>query len=102
MTPASKLQEHLKKRVQNSSGTYRKVCWTGRNGCPDCLIWWKWPNAAFVEIKAGKDRFSKVQSNEVRRMIEDGVPVYTARTIEEIDRIVEIVRKGIATSDCMD
>lgn len=97
MTPAGKLQDHLKKRTQGSGGSYRKVRWEGRNGCPDCLIWWEWPNMAFVEIKAAGDRVSSVQFREMQRMRDVGIPVYIARTKDEIDEIVEQVRKGVAT-----
>jgi len=98
MTPAGKLQDRLKQLVQKSGGQYRKVRWEGRNGCPDCFVWWTWPNAAFIEIKADNDRVSKVQQQEIQRMQTYGIPVYSARTNEEIDEIVEKVRKGVATS----
>lgn len=94
MTPAAKLQDRLKKLVQASGGQYRKVRWEGRRGCPDCFIWWDWPHAAFVEIKAGADRLSKLQEREVARMQRDGLPVYTARTLEDIEVIVNEVRCG--------
>ena len=97
MTPASKLQEHLKKLVQGSGGQYRKVRWEGRRGCPDCFIWWTWPHAAFVEVKAGRDVMSAIQRREVERMREDGVPVYIATSIADLETIVEKVRKGLAT-----
>jgi len=97
MTPASKLQEHLKKLVQGSGGQYRKVRWEGRRGCPDCFIWWTWPHAAFVEVKAGRDVMSAIQRREVERMREDGVPVYIATSVADIEDIVEKVRKGLAT-----
>lgn len=96
-TPASKLQEHLKKSVQNSGGQYRKVRWEGRRGCPDCFIWWDWPNAAFVEVKVGRDVVSAVQRREIERMRQMGVPAYIATSIEDIDSIVEKVRKGVAS-----
>ncbi len=96
MTPAGKLQDRLKQLVQKSGGQYRKVRWASRNGCPDCFVWWTWPNAAFIEIKAEtdhyKDRYSKLQEREVRRMQDAGIPVFTARTIEDIDEIVEKIR----------
>jgi len=96
MTPAAKLQEYLKKRVQGSGGQYRKVRWEGRRGCPDCFVWWQWPVAAFIEVKAHKgkyrDRYSTLQRREIERMRESGVPVYTVSTIEDIDRIVEELR----------
>ncbi len=97
MTPASKLQEHLKKLVQGSGGQYRKVRWEGRRGCPDCFIWWTWPHAAFIEIKADRDVMSAIQRREVERMREDGVPVYIATSIADLETIVEKVRKGLAT-----
>lgn len=97
MTPAAKLQEHLKKRVQGSGGQYRKVRWEGRRGCPDCFIWWTWPHAAFVEIKAERDVLSAIQRREVERMREDGVPVYLATSIADLEKIIEEVRKGVAS-----
>lgn len=94
MTPAGKLQDRLKQLVQKSGGQYRKVRWEGRNGCPDCFVWWTWPNAAFIEIKADNDRVSKVQQQEIQRMQTYGIPVYIARSNEDIDKIVEQVRSG--------
>lgn len=92
MTPAAKLQEYLKKRVQNSGGQYRKIRYEGRNGCPDCLIWWEWPALAFVEIKAPGDRHSTLQMRERARMDQAGVPAFVARSEADIDEIVQKVR----------
>ena len=94
MTPAGKLQDYLKQKVQKSGGQYRKVRWEGRNGCPDCFVWWQWPHAAFIEIKAFGDRVSKVQDREIERMRMYDLPVYIARSNEDIDEIVEQVRSG--------
>ena len=48
MTPAGKLQAHLKHVVQQSGGQYRKVRWEGRRGCPDCFVWWTWARRAAI------------------------------------------------------
>lgn len=93
MTPAGKLQDHLKRVVQKSGGQYRKVRWEGRSGCPDCFVWWSWPQAAFIEIKADGDRLSKLQTREIERMDAAGVPVFIARSTEDIDEIVRKIRK---------
>jgi hypothetical protein len=98
MTPAGRLQDHLKHVVQKSGGQYRKVRWEGRSGCPDCFVWWTWPQAAFIEIKADGDRLSKLQTREIERMDEAGVPVFIARSNEDIDEIVKKVRQGVATT----
>jgi hypothetical protein len=92
MTPAGKLQDYLKQKVQKSGGQYRKVRWEGRNGCPDCFVWWQWPHVAFIEIKAFGDRVSKVQDREIERMRMYDLPVFIARTNEDIDKIVEKIR----------
>ena len=94
-TPAGKLQDHLKKLVQGSGGQYRKVRWEGRRGCPDCFIWWDWPAAAFVEIKADKDNHSALQLREVERMQNAGIPVFTARDMNDVEAIVEVVRNNL-------
>ena len=94
MTPAGRLQDYLKHVVQKSGGQYRKARWEGRRGCPDCFVWWDWPRAAFIEIKADGDRLSGHQQREIERMRGDGVPVFIARSIEEIDEIVKKVREG--------
>jgi len=88
MTPAGRLQAHLKRIVQESGGQYRKVRWEGRSGCPDCFVWWAWPAAAFIEIKAPGDRLSKIQSREIERMELAGVPVFIARSEADLDRLV--------------
>ena len=94
MTPAGKLQDELKRLVAHSGGQYRKVQWTGRRGCPDCFVYWVWPSIAVIEVKAGKDRFSTLQSREVRRLLDAGVPVFTVRTLEDCARVVDLARKG--------
>lgn len=100
MTPAGKLQAYLKARAQATGGVYRKVRYESRRGCPDCLVWWRWPAIALIEIKAEdgdyKDRYSALQQREVDRMRDAGLPVYTARTKADIDRIVEEVRNRVA------
>ena len=97
MTPAGKLQGQLRKLVQGSGGQYRKIRYEGRRGCPDCLIWWEWPAIAFVEIKAEGDRYSKLQEREIERMQAAGIPVFTARTAADVEKIVDLVKKGVAT-----
>ncbi len=92
MTPAGRLQSYLKHVVQHSGGQYRKVRWEGRNGCPDCFVWWTWPRAAFIEIKAPGDLYSKLQEREIERMQRGGIPVYTVSTIEQIDFVVSEIR----------
>jgi hypothetical protein len=55
-------------------------------------VWWTWPRAAFIEIKAPGDRYSKLQEREIARMHDAGIPVYTVSTIEGIDFVVSEIR----------
>jgi len=95
VTPASKLQDHLKHLVQASGGQYRKTRWEGRRGCPDCFVWWPTGAHAWVEIKAGNDRYSTLQKREVARMRDSGLPVYEVRTLEDVEIVAEAARKGL-------
>ena len=92
MTPAGVLQAYLKLRVKETGGQYRKVRWEGRVGCPDCFVWWTWPQAAFIEIKAEGDRLRKLQALEIERMKASGVPVFIARSRENLDEIIAKIR----------
>ncbi len=92
MTPAAKIQEYIKKRVQGSGGNFRKVRWEGRRGCPDCFVWWRWPTAAFIEVKAGRDRLHPLQAREIARMRDDGVPVYTVSSMEDVDVVLSMIK----------
>ena len=94
MTPAAKLQDYLKHKVQGCGGQYRKVRWENRRGCPDCFVWWEWPKAAFIEVKADNDRLSPLQAREIERMDKYGIPVFIARSKNDIDVIVSLVRGG--------
>jgi len=92
MTPAGRLQDHLKHVVQKTGGQYRKVRWEGRSGCPDCFVWWPGPRYAFIEIKAEGDRLSKLQTHQIERMHADGMPVFIACSEADLDEIVAKVR----------
>ena len=97
MTPAGRIQDYLKQKVQKRGGQYSKVKCEGLNVCPDCFVWWDGPCLAFIEIKAFGDRISTVQDREIERMRSSGVPVYIACSNEDIDEIIEKVQKGVAT-----
>lgn len=94
MTPAGKIQNYLKQKVQNSGGQYRKARWENRRGCPDCFVWWEWPQLAFIEVKAEGDRFSAIQDREVERMRHAGIPVYTVRCNADVDYVIGRIRNG--------
>jgi len=89
MTPAGRLQKYLREAVERSGGHHRKVRWEGRRGCPDCFVWWDGARHAWIEIKAEGDRVSALQEREHRRMRESGLPLFIARTTDDIDRIVQ-------------
>lgn len=94
--PEGKVEEYLKKRVHETRGELRKVRWLCRNGGPDRLVWWGFPRAAFVEVKApGEDvDWRTPQGREIRRLRQDGWLVFVVSSKEQVDEMVELVRAG--------
>ena len=89
MTPAGKLQAYLRRKVEALGGQYRKVRWEGRVGCPDCYVWLPGGRYAWIEVKAGRDRLSKLQDLEVGRMLKAGLCVCVVKDEAGIDFVLE-------------
>lgn len=89
MTPAGKRQAYLRRKVEALGGEYRKAQWEGRVGCPDCYVWLPGGRYAWIEVKAGRDRLSKLQDMEVERMLKAGLCVYVVKTEIDIDTVLE-------------
>jgi hypothetical protein len=94
MTPSAKLQAHLKKRVTETGGQYRKVRWEYRRGCPDCFVFWPGRRFAFIEVKAGKDVVRHEQMREIARLEMSDIPVFVVRTEEEIEEAIGRAIRG--------
>lgn len=94
MTPAAKLQNYLRQRIEAIGGHCRKARWEGRVGCPDCYVWLAGGRYAWIEIKVGNDSLSRMQSRELGFMRVAGLRVYTAKTKADIDAIVAELRQG--------
>ena len=92
----SKIEAELVKRVKAAGGRTRKVRWLCRNGAPDRLIWWPGPRAAFVEVKAlgVSVDWRGPQGREITTLREDDWAVYVLNDVEQIDDIIEEVRRG--------
>lgn len=94
--PEGRIEDYLKKRVQETGGAIRKVRWLCRRGGPDRLIWWPGPKAAFVEVKApGEDvDWRSPQGREIRRLREDGWMVLVVNCKEQVDEAIKLVKLG--------
>lgn len=94
-TPERKVEDYLRKRVKETGGMIRKIRWIGRRGAADNLVFYKFPAVALVEVKregATVDPRSQ-QARDLRRMREAGWPVYVVSSREEVDAMIEEVRK---------
>lgn len=91
MTPEGKVQAHLKRRVEETGGQFRKLAWEGRRGAPDAFVWWPGPVFAFIELKAPRGRLSGHQVREIARLREAGFQVFTAYTPEQVDATVTLL-----------
>ena len=92
----SSVEDYLGNRVKATGGSIRKLKWIGRRGAADRLVWYKFPNCAFVEVKApGKDiDWRSSQGREFRRMEADGWPCFVVSSHEQVDFVLECVRTG--------
>jgi len=93
--PEAKIEGYLRKRVKETGGAIRKFRWIGRRGAADNLVWYKFPAVALVEVKregATVDPRSQ-QARDLRRMREAGWLVYVVSSHEEVDAMIEEVRK---------
>lgn len=93
MTPAAKLQNYLRERVEATGGHYRGAEWKHRDGCPDCCCWWPGNITAWFEVKAGNDQLRPAQIRDLKRMQDCGLAAYTVRSESDIDFFVsELLR----------
>jgi hypothetical protein len=86
----SKVEDYLKRRVKATGGHTRKVRWLDRNGAPDRLIWWTFPNAHLVETKAplkGID-WQSTQGREIIILTDTGWSVSVINSIEQVDAFI--------------
>lgn len=91
MTPAAHLQKHLKLRVKETGGEYRKLSWAGRRGATDTFVWWDGPISAFIEVKAGGDTLSTLQEREITRLRKAGFNVFIVSTKSDINQVVSLL-----------
>ena len=87
----AKVEDYLVERVKATGGKIRKCKWLGRDGAPDRLVWWRFPIVAFVETKSAVGWLEHSQKREFKRLQEDGWPVFTVYTREQVDTFVQIM-----------
>lgn len=88
MTPEGKVQAHLKKRMSETGGTFRKMRWEGRVGAPDAFIFWDGPIFALAELKRQKGVTAVMQTREHDRLRKAGFKVFVPKSIEEVDAMI--------------
>lgn len=100
--PEAKIENFLRRRVKEEGGQIRKVRWIGRKGAADNLIWWTFPRVALVECKAEGESIDwrSNQGREFRRMADADWPVFEVNSHEEVETVIEMVKKGVANPFC--
>jgi len=88
VTPEGKVKKYLFALVKATGGKARNLRWIGRRRACDCLVWWTFPRAALVEVKAPGEVPRKSQIVEHRRMRADGWPVYVVDSEASADAFV--------------
>lgn len=93
-TPEGIVEDYFVKRVRETGGMVRKLKWIGFNGAPDRIVWWPPQHHAltadifFVELKAPGEKPNKQQTEEHKKMKENGLRVLVIDTKEKVDEFV--------------
>jgi hypothetical protein len=88
MSPERKLEAYLVKRCKQLDLMTRKVQWIGRNGAPDRVIFGRWGEIVWVELKSLQGKLSVLQEQEIRRLHARYQLVEVVRTIEELENVL--------------
>lgn len=93
----SKIEAHLKARVEANGGLIRKLAYPGRKGAPDrMVVWgqhfdarqggtWQPPDIDFIELKAPGKKPDDHQRREHDRLRALGCAVFVIDSIEAVD-----------------
>lgn len=90
----NRVESYLCSEVKRHGGHQRKVKYIGRNGCLDRLIWFTFPDVAFVEVKSEDGDLEASQAREIPRLEASGWPVYVVSTRAEVDAMIARVKDG--------
>lgn len=90
----AKIENYLRRRVREMGGTIRKLRWLGRRGAADNLVSFGFPRVALAECKReGEDIDPRSQqARDLRRMREDGWPVYVVSSKEQVEDMIAEVK----------
>ena len=100
MSPERKLEAYLKKQCLARKLMTRKVQWIGQNGAPDRVVFGAKGKLAWIELKSLHGKTSMVQEMEIGRMTARGQNVWIARTVEEVDAILDRIQPpGLPKAD---
>lgn len=103
--PEASVERYLRDRVRDEGGVIRKVQWAGVVGAPDRLLWLPSTRLtyAWVECKrpGEKVNWRSPQGREIGGMRAAGWLVYVVNSREQVDQMLEDLKKGVATSGSM-
>lgn len=79
-----KVEDHLRKLVEEAGGICEKHTAPGRIGVPDRLVTWPWGEMDLVETKAPTKKARTTQITDHKERAKRGVPVYLLDTNEKV------------------
>lgn len=80
-----KVEEHLRKLVEEAGGICEKHTAPGRIGVPDRLVTWPWGDMDLVETKAPTKKARTTQITDHKERAKRRVPVYLLDTKAKVD-----------------
>ena len=89
-----KIEQKLVKAVKAAGGICPKLVCPGTDGMPDRLALMGDGKLAFIEVKAPGQKPRPLQVKRHRELLALGFPVYVLDDAEQIQIILDAVRKG--------
>ena len=91
--PEAKVEDYLIERVKALGGEHRKLRWVGRDGAPDRMVWFEFPQVGVIEVKREIGGVVRAcQTREMNRMRAAGWPVFLVSNFFEVDAALDAIR----------
>jgi hypothetical protein len=90
--PEARIEDYLIARVKETGGLQRKLKWVGRDGAPDRIVWYTFPQVGLIEVKReGGGRLDPAQAREMAVLHLSGWPVFLVASRDDVDAALNAI-----------
>lgn len=85
----SEIERILVEEVRKLGGRAYKWVSPGNAGVPDRIVFFPGGQQVFVELKTGRGQLTKLQTVQIKRLLDLGQPVYVVRGIDGLSQFFQ-------------